>query len=323
MLGLRRHANSKLVLPYWLVKHHLRRHSHSKPVLPSWLVEHKLVAHVLPAIGNGSYASLACGFLMTDIFALRVLLVGGYSGLVVFHALQPQPLRIPLRWSLFFVSINALMVAKLIDESMPVELTAEEEALHVASFAPLSRKQFKRLLDAGECMTFADEVLLTEEGVARPELIFILRGKADMTVNGKHTSTLSAGAFPNSLAFQRAGWRDDTVRTASHRDLFWPQAYGTVRCQGEVEAIVWSKDKLFALLDAQPEMRQSMDHVIVEAIMRRLLSNPDGANIKDYLRVISQSWAAQEVRKRKIRTMETARVGRIGGEGSERMTPSK
>ena len=102
-----------------------------------------------------------------------------------------------------------------------------------------------------------------------------------------------------------AGWVDDTARTASHRDLFWPAAYGTVRCQGEVHTIVWKKDELFALVDAQPEMRQAMDHVIVEAIMRRLLSNPDGANMKDYLRVISQSWAAQEVRKRKIRMMET------------------
>lgn len=130
-----------------------------------------------------------------------------------------------------------------------------------------------------------------------------------MTVKGKHTSRLSVGAFANSLAFQRAGWRDDTVRTASHRDLFWPEAYGTVKCDGEVHAIIWPKEELFSLLDSQPEMRQCMDHVIVEAIMRRLLSNPDGANTKDYLRVIAQSWAAQDVRKRKIRMMATNNNG--------------
>jgi hypothetical protein len=48
-------------------------------------------------------------------------------------------------------------------------------------------------------------------------------------------SRLDRGAFPNCLAFQRAGWRDEhPVRTASHRDLFWPAAYGTVTCEGEV-----------------------------------------------------------------------------------------
>lgn len=263
---------------------------------------------VLPAIGNGAYAALACGFLMTDILTLRILLVGGYSGLVCYHALQPRPLRIPLRWSMFFVSVNVAMIMHLVNERLPVELSPEEETLHVASFAPLSRKQFKRLLDIGQRVTFSDGTLLTEEGVARPELLFIVHGSANMTVKGKHTSRLNAGAFPNSLAFQRAGWQDDTVRTASHRDLFWPAAYGTVRCDGDVVAIVWPKEELFGLLDSQPEMRQRMDHVIVETLVRRLLSSRDGANIKDYLRVISQSWAAQEVRKRKIHMMASGVV---------------
>lgn len=281
------------------------RSIHGAPVLPTWLVEHSHVTRALAAIGNGAYASLAAGFLCTDIYALRVLLVGGYTGLVTFHALQQRPLHIPLRWSIFFVGINACMLAQLVLEQQPVSLSDEEENLHVASFAPLSRKQFKNLMAIGEPVTFEDGARLTEEGVARPELLFILSGTARMTVGGKATSVLRAGAFPNSLAFQRAGWQDDTARTASHRDLFWPAAYGTVTCAGEVRAIVWPKDALMALLDSQPEMRKCMDHVIVEAIMRRLLSTPDGANIKDYLRVISQSWAATEVRQRKIRVMQT------------------
>lgn len=126
------------------------------PLLPQWLVEHSSVVRALPAVGNGAYAALACGFLMTDIFALRVLLVGGYSGLVTYHALQPRPLRIPLRWSMFFVAINAAAVAQLAMDRLPIALSDEEEVLHVASFAPLSQKQFKRLLDIGRRVTFAD-----------------------------------------------------------------------------------------------------------------------------------------------------------------------
>ena len=68
-----------------------------------------------------------------------------------------------------------------------------------------------------------------------------------MTIDGKHTSTLARGAFPNCLAFQRAGWRNDAcVRTAGHKDLFWPAAYGTVTCRGEVAALRWRKDELLA-----------------------------------------------------------------------------
>ena len=256
-------------------------------------------------IGHGAYASLACGFLCTDILFLRVLLVGGYTGLVTYHALQPRPLRIPLRWSALFVGVNLAMIAKLVMDALPVELTEEEETLHVVSFAPLSRKQFRNLLDIGERVTFPDGAKLTQEGVACTDLIFIVRGNADMTVRGKHTSRLSTGSFSNSLAFTRTGWQDDTARTASHRDMFWPSAYSTTTCKGEVEAVVWRKDALMALLDSSPDMRQRMDHMVVEAMMRRLFNSPDGANIKDYLRVISQSWADQAVRKRKLQTMQT------------------
>jgi hypothetical protein len=52
-------------------------------------------------------------------------------------------------------------------------------------------------------------------------------------------------------------------------------------------------------------MRQRMDHIVVEAILRRLLQNPEGAHVKDYVRVISQSWAESSVRKRKLHTMVT------------------
>ena len=254
------------------------RHTHgpsaprSVPVLPKWLVQHAVVVRALPAIGNGAYAALACGFLMTDILALRMLLVGGYSGLVTYHALQAQPLRIPLRWSMFFVMINAAMVAKLVLDQLPIKLSEDEETLHVRSFAPLSRAQFKRLLDIGERVTFADGTCMTEEGISRPELFFIVTGSANLTVKGKITSRLGPGSFPNALAFQRTGWEDDRVRTASHRDLFWPAAYGTARCNGNVEAIVWRCDSLFKLLDSEPEMRQRMGHVVVEAIVRPCLS---------------------------------------------------
>ena len=36
-------------------------------------------------------------------------------------------------------------------------------------------------------------------------------------------------------------------------------------------ALRWKKDELLALLEAAPELRQRMEHVAVEAVMRRLL----------------------------------------------------
>ena len=64
-------------------------------------------------------------------------------------------------------------------------------------------------------------------------------------------------------------------------------------------ALRWKKDELLALLEAAPELRQRMEHVALEAIMRRLLRDTDGAHVKDYLKVIRQSWADADARKHK------------------------
>ena len=154
-------------------------------MLPRWLVENQRVARALPIIGKGAYATLAAGFLCTDILTLRLLLVSGYTGLTAFHALHRNPLRIPLRWSILLAGVNAAMVAKLVAEQLPVELSAEERALHAASFAPLSRRQCKQLLELGERVTFDDGDTLTEEGVVCPYLMLILEGAAHMRVDGR------------------------------------------------------------------------------------------------------------------------------------------
>ena len=218
-------------------------------------------------MGNAAYLTIASGFLCTDVLVLRGLLMCGYVGLVGFHALHPRPLRIPLGWSAFFVLVNAVMAAKLMLDRVPPQLTEEEEELHIASFAPLNRKQFKMLLSAGEHVTYADGTTLTQEHEHCPRLYYIISGTADMYRSGKHRSWLERGAFPNSMSFLCTGWDASGARPA----------YGTIRCSGEVKVPVWESKSLLSLLDETPDMKQRMDHVVIEAIIRRLLNTPDGA----------------------------------------------
>ena len=81
--------------------------------MPLDIVESPRIKATLPWLGHAAYGALMSAFLMTDILALRTILVGGYSGLVAFHALHQRPLRIPLMWSAAFVVINAGMAFTL------------------------------------------------------------------------------------------------------------------------------------------------------------------------------------------------------------------
>lgn len=77
--------------------------------------------------------------MMTDVLLLRTTLVCGYSGLVLFHLLHPQPLRIPLRWSSAFVLVNAIAAAKLAADRWPAAMSEEDEELYLRSFSQMTR----------------------------------------------------------------------------------------------------------------------------------------------------------------------------------------
>ena len=300
-------------------------------VLPGWMVRHPTTVACVPVLGNLAYASLAGGFLCSDVLSLRILLICGYSGLVTYHALRPTPLLIPLRWSGFFVVVNLVMATMLIVEQLPPSFTDEEEELHVQHFAPLSLTSFRALMDIGTRRTYNDGDVLTVANQPCDTLFFIVSGKASMTnASGKHISKLQRGAFPNCMSFQRAGW-DSTRRHSSsssssgihNNDTSSSDsdsnsnnnnnnnvAYGTIRCEGDVECIVWDGEDLQTLLETyndDDDMILRMDHVVIEAVIRRLLVDSEGANVTDYIRVISQGWAHENVQQRKIKSMTTKR----------------
>ncbi|OEU08552.1 hypothetical protein FRACYDRAFT_249444 [Fragilariopsis cylindrus CCMP1102] len=287
--------------------------SASSSVLPLWIVNHPSSIAIVPILGNLAYASLAGGFLCNDLLSLRLLLISGYSGLVTYHALRPTPLRIPLRWSAFFVLVNTTMAVMLLMDRLPPTLTKEEEELHIEHFAPLRRKQFKALMDIAQTVIYPPGTVLTTANQPCTQLYFIVKGTAIMTNSkGEHISKLQRGGFPNCMSFQRSGW-DAVVRNTTPNGNC---AYGTIRVSNNnddndnegVECLVWKDDELLALLDDGGDgggdnnnndgyggdIRLRFDHVVIEAVIRRLLVDSEGANVTDYIRVISKGWAADK-----------------------------
>ena len=283
-------------------------------VLPLWIVHHPSSRAMVPILGNVAYASLASGFLCHDVLALRLLLISGYAGLVAYHALRPKPLRIPLRWSAFFVLVNTSMAMLLILDRLPPTLTKEEEELHLQHFAPLRRTQFKALMNIATTVTYPPGTVLTTANQPCSKLFFIVKGTAMMAnAQGKHISKLQRGGFPNCMSFQRSGW-DATVRKTKPQGTC---AYGTIRVRSDshsndnnnsnnsnnnnnegVECLVWNDEELLALLD-DGDIRLRFDHVVIEAVIRRLLVDAEGAKVTDYIRVISEGWADKAVQFQK------------------------
>jgi len=217
-----------------------------------------------PMVGNLAYVALASGFLMTDMLSLRLLLVGGYSGLVAFHMLHTHPLKIPLRWSALFVLVNAGAAAFLLADQWMEWLSVEEQDLYHAHFSMLSPGQFAQLLALARTETLSDGTALTEEGQVAKNLYFIIKGRANVYLKEHFVARNGAGSFVNDVAFQQG---------------HGASAYGTVVTQGNCSVLVWEETELRALLQKKPAMMQAMKYCFASHLVKGLLEQRDAAHL--------------------------------------------
>ena len=226
-------------------------------ILPLSVVENPYVKAAAPRIGNMAYIIITSGFLMTDILMLRSLLIVGYSSLVTYHLLQTRPMRIPLRWSAFFVAVNVVYALRLALERWPQGLSEDDIVLYEASFAErLSRRQFKQLLDLGEHRDLRDGALVTREREACPTLFFVVRGHTVLKHEGQTIAKISRGGFINDVAFQQGEGSG---------------AYGTVVCDGAVSVIAWDTYALREALVDNPSLDNCFRYVLVGSLIEQLL----------------------------------------------------
>ncbi|CAJ1945922.1 unnamed protein product [Cylindrotheca closterium] len=224
------------------------------------LVRNPKIKEALPYIGNGAYLALASGFLMTDMLSLRVALVGGYVGLVSFHALHPRPLQIPLRWSALFVLVNAGAAYMLAMDRYGPPLSEEEERLYHNHFSQLSKGEFSQLLVLSKREVVPDGTILTREGRVCPRLYFIEKGTAKVFHHGAFASSVDEGGFVNDVAFQ----------IGEHEG-----AYGTVVTEGDASLLFWDQVELRKHLKSKPDMESNTKYLLSEHLMRALLNQRD------------------------------------------------
>ena len=247
-------------------------------------------------IGNTAYLALASGFLMTDMLDLRVLLIGGYSGLVAFHTLQERPLRIPLRWSALFVAVNAVAAGMLIMDRYAPSLTDAQhrdgEDLYAENFATiLTRGQFYQLLSLSRRERIPAGTHLTRENKPCDLLYFIVSGQA-LVYHGKtddndgtdgnnsthhHSNnnrrrnsrpaqsiaTIEQGGFVNDVAFQQG----------PHVG-----AYGTIITSQDSDVLVWDTAALRKHMESRPDMERNMKYCLSDHLVKSLLRQRDAAH---------------------------------------------
>lgn len=201
---------------------------------------------------------------MTDMLQLRLMLVGGYAGLVTFHAFHPRPLKIPLRWSAFFVVVNAGAAMLLFMDEFVGQLLSEKELVLYEEYFKddnLTKGQFYYLMKLAKKKRVEDGNILTEEGQASTNICFIVKGKAKVYHHGYFAAYIDEGGFVNDVAFHLKQLADVAV----------DGSYGTVIARGDCTLLVWDQSELKKFLEKRPDMEKNMKYTLSRHLVKSLL----------------------------------------------------
>jgi len=76
--------------------------------------------------GHAAFIFMGAAYLTKDMFLLRTTAIGSITMSMIFQYYRPQPLIVPLRWNIVFLSINALMAAMLYQERKDAESMSDD-----------------------------------------------------------------------------------------------------------------------------------------------------------------------------------------------------
>jgi hypothetical protein len=160
-----------------------------------------------------------------DILWLRVLAVASSVAAMPYFLLQPTPLWAAFGWSVLFTGINVLQAWRLVVERRPVKLTAEEEEVRTLVFRDLPPKKVLQVISVGTWASASPGEQLIERGKPLESVALIVRGKVQVTHEGRPLGELGPGEVVGSaLLLSGARAEVDAVTTEATRTIRWNAA---------------------------------------------------------------------------------------------------
>jgi hypothetical protein len=185
-----------------------------------------------------------------DQVLLRATLVLSTLLYITYFFLVPSaPLWNSIFWAVINLSVNAIVMVRLIADRTQFRLSDDELRLF-AAFRSLSPGEFRSLTGIAAWRTATTQTLLTREGAPVERLFYVLDGAIGIAKSGR-SFPIAAGTFIGEVAFLRG-----------------QPASATVTLEEGARYIEWSARRLTDLLTKNPSLKTSLD-VLFNADMAR------------------------------------------------------
>ncbi len=165
---------------------------------------------------------LLLAYSVRDILWLRLFAVSSSLIAIPYFALQPTPQWAPIGWSVLFAGINLFQCWRLFLERRPVKLTDEEEEVRRLAFPDLSPRKILQVLSIGSWNTVERGEQLIQHGRPADAMSLIVRGKVQVTKEGRILGELRAGDIVGSALLLSGAVADvDAVAAEPVRSVRW------------------------------------------------------------------------------------------------------
>jgi Popeye protein conserved region len=165
---------------------------------------------------------LLVAYSVRDILWLRLFAVGASLISIPYFVLQPTKLWAPLSWSVVFAAVNLFQSWRLFIERRPVKLTPDEEDIRRLVFRDLPPRKVLQVLSIGSWTTLEVGQRLIEQGKLSETVSLIVRGKVQVTRDGRVLGDLIAGDFVGSaLILSGIPAEVDAVTVEPGRAMRW------------------------------------------------------------------------------------------------------
>jgi hypothetical protein len=168
---------------------------------------------------------LLAAYSVRDILWLRLFAMASSMIAMPYFLFQPTPLWAAFGWSVLFIGINIFQTWRLVVERRPVKLTAEEEEVRTLVFRDLPPKKVLQVIGVGTWASASPGERLIERGKQIESIALIVRGKVDVTYEGRLLGELGPGEIVGSaLLLTGARSEVDAVAAEVTRTIRWNAA---------------------------------------------------------------------------------------------------
>lgn len=157
--------------------------------------------------GHSAFLFMGMAYVTKDILYLRLLAMGSIGLTSLFQYYRPQPLVIPLRWNVLFLSINAIMAALVYQERRLADnMTDEQNTLfYDGQFEErgFSKVEFYRLFQLATRVELDEGFHMKTMGQPNNTLYLIMTGSATVSRDDITLSHLEEADFIGEMDFIR------------------------------------------------------------------------------------------------------------------------